>query len=121
MRDHEIIAILEGCDEAQRARVMAWARKRWPVPKKGAKTAPARPDDTAREEAMRRFVEAIKAPPEGWRLSQEARDLTLGRAVDPGTYVGTYVTRPNLSVDPGASWPLTQTRPSWAIRNGDPS
>jgi hypothetical protein len=46
MRDHEIIAILEGCDDAQRARVMAWARKRWPAPKKAAMAAPAQPLDT---------------------------------------------------------------------------
>jgi len=29
MKDHEIIAILENCDDAQRARILAWAKARW--------------------------------------------------------------------------------------------
>lgn len=47
MKDHEIIAILENCDDAQRARILAWARKRWP--KKGAAASPAAPVLTERD------------------------------------------------------------------------
>lgn len=66
MKDHEIIAILEGCDDAQRARVMAWARKRWPAPKKGVHSAPAQPPRPATKpidldpEAVRKFVEEMR-------------------------------------------------------------
>lgn len=58
MKDHEIIAILEGCDDAQRARVMAWARKRWPAPKKAAKLGPAQP--TLDGDAWKRIVEEMQ-------------------------------------------------------------
>lgn len=30
MKDHEVIAFLEGLDDEQRGRVLAWARSRWP-------------------------------------------------------------------------------------------
>jgi len=80
MKDHEIIAILEGCDDAQRERVLAWAKARWgaeacPAP---ALTRPAPPivppldpmiieQERAREETMRRLIERHQPPhPRPW-------------------------------------------------------
>lgn len=54
MKDHEIIAILENCDESQRTRILAWARKRWP--KKGPAASPAAPVLTERDRDMLRKI-----------------------------------------------------------------
>jgi len=132
MKDNEIIAILEGCDEAQRARVMAWARKRWPAPKK-AKAAPAHPPRPATKpidldpETFRKFVEEMRrtqpATPQYIPLPYQPSPFTQPTTVPDLSqpWWVTKVTCGSLTVDPGASWPLGQATPTWTIRNGDPS
>ncbi len=45
MKDHEIIAILEGCDDEQRERVLAWAKARWAEESRPVQQAPHDPAD----------------------------------------------------------------------------
>jgi len=56
MKDHEIIAILENCDDAQRARILAWAKARWEA---GSSPDPthAPPSQPIREEVVKKFLE----------------------------------------------------------------
>jgi len=137
MKDNEIIAILEGCDDAQRARVMAWARKRWPAPKKGAKAAPAQAPLPAAQpidpEAFRKFVEEMRRTqpatppyPTPWPtyIPPPYQPSPFTQPMSPpdwGPMWVTKVTCGSLTVDPGASWPLGQATPTWTIRNGSPS
>lgn len=94
MKDNEIIAILEACEEAQRARVLAWARKRWPAPKKATKAAQAplpaaQPIDP---EAFRKFVEEM-------RRTQPATPQYI-----PPPYQPSPFTQPTSPPDWGPMW-----------------
>lgn len=142
MKDNEIIAILEACDDEQRARVMAWARKRWPSPKKAAKAAPATPaKPTLDGDAWKRFVEEMqRAKPvplpdpmrDPWPprpVVPERRQAIPDYWLDPnprypivcGDATVTTLSSHRLTVDIGAGSLLVNTTPEWTVRNGDPS
>lgn len=110
MKDHEIIAILEGCDEAQRARVMTWARKRWPAPKRRSGPAPATPAQPVANpidpEAFRRFVEEMR----------RAKPVPLPDPTQAPPYVMPYVPPPYLPAPFTQPTPPPDWGPLWTIK-----
>lgn len=61
MKDHEIIAILENCDDAQRARILAWAKARWEAgPSPDPKPPHAPPVRPIGEEVVKKFLEKMR-------------------------------------------------------------